>query len=170
MVRATDATVRGRVQREVAERAANVTAIDLGEIQHAIESVIDRIVLAIRFMALFSLATGTIVLIGAIATSRWQRVREGTLLRTLGATRGQVLTILCVEYAALGLGAAIVASTLAGGAGWALAKWIFETRFVLPTASMAALAGALVLLTTIVGLWNSLDVLNRPPLEVLRSD
>ena len=170
MVRATDATVRGRVQREVAEHAANVTAIDLGEVQRAIESVIDRIVLAIRFMALFSLATGTIVLIGAIATSRWQRVREGTLLRTLGATRRQVLTILCVEYAALGLAASIVASALAGAAGWALAKWLFETHFVLPTASMAALAGALVLLTTTVGLWNSLEVLNRPPLEVLRSE
>jgi putative ABC transport system permease protein len=170
MVRATDATVRGRVQREVAEHAANVTAIDLGEIQHAIESVIDRIVLAIRFMALFSLATGTIVLIGAIATSRWQRVREGTLLRTLGATRRQVLTILCVEYAALGLGASIVASALAAGAGWALAKWVFDTRFVLPGASMAMLAGGLVLLTTTVGLWNSLEVLNRPPLEVLRAE
>ncbi len=170
MVRAPDATVRGRVQREVAEHAANVTAIDLGEIQHAIESVIDRIILAIRFMALFSLATGTIVLIGAIATSRWQRVREGTLLRTLGATRGQVLTILCIEYAALGLGASIVASLLAGGAGWALARWVFDTHFVLPAASMAALAGGLVLLTTVVGLWNSLEVLNRPPLEVLRAE
>ena len=170
MVRATDAVVRGRVQREVAEHAANVTAIDLGEVQHAIESVVDRIVLAIRFMALFSLATGTIVLIGAIATSRWQRVREGTLLRTLGATRGQVLAILSVEYAALGLGAAIVASALAGAAGWALARWIFDTPFMLPAASMAVLAGGLVLLTTAVGLWNSLEVLNRPPLEVLRSE
>lgn len=170
LVRATDPIVRGRVQREVAEHAANVTAIDLGEIQHAIESVVDRIVLAIRFMALFSLATGTIVLIGAIATSRWQRIREGTLLRTLGATRRQVLTILCVEYAALGLGAPLVASVLAAAAGWGLAKWIFETRFVLPVASMAALAGGLVLLTTVVGLWNSIEVLNRPPLEVLRSE
>ncbi len=170
MVRAPDAMVRGRVQREVAEHAANVTAIDLGEIQHAIESVVDRIVMAIRFMALFSLITGTIVLIGAIATSRWQRIREGTLLRTLGATRGQVLTILCTEYAALGLAASIVASILAGGAGWALARWIFNVHFVLPLASMATLAVGLVALTTTVGLWNSLEVLNKPPLEVLRAE
>jgi putative ABC transport system permease protein len=170
MVRATDPAVRGRVQREVAEHAANVTAIDLGEVQHAIESVIDRIVLAIRFMALFSLITGVIVLIGAIATSRWQRVREGTLLRTLGATRPQVLVILCVEYAALGLGAALVAAVLAGGAGWALAHWIFDTRFVLPAIPMLMLAVGLIVLTTLVGLWNSLDVLNRPPLEVLRAE
>ena len=170
MVRALDPVVRGRLQREVAEHAANVTSVDLGEVQRAIESVVNRIVLAIRFMALFSLATGTIVLIGSIGTSRWQRIREGTLLRTLGATRGQVLAILWVEYAALGLGAALVATLLAAGAGWALANWFFDTRFVLPVASMLALAGGMVLLTTMVGLWNSLEVLNRPPLEVLRSD
>ena len=169
-VRAADPAVRGRVQREIAEHAANVTSIDLGEVQHAIESVINRITLAIRFMALFSLITGTIVLIGAIATSRWQRVREGTLLRTLGATRGQVLVILSVEYAALGLAAAIVATVLAGGAGWALARWVFNAHFLLPAGSMAALAATLVALTTIVGLWNSLDVLEQPPLEVLRAE
>ena len=129
-----------------------------------------RVVLAIRFMALFSLATGAIVLIGAIATSRWQRIREGTLLRTLGATRGQVLRILSVEYAALGLAAALVAVVLAGAAGWALARWLFNSSFAWPVGSMALLAVALVCLTTIVGLWNSLDVLKRTPLEVLRGN
>jgi putative ABC transport system permease protein len=170
MVTAPAALVRGRVQREVAERATNVTGIDLGEVQHAIEAVVDRIVVAIRFMALFSLATGTVVLIGAITTSRWQRVREGTLLRTLGATRPQVLVILCVEYAALGLAAALVASVLAGGAGWALSHWVFGTHFVLPVISMMLLALGLITLTTAVGLGNSGEVLNQPPLEVLRAE
>ena len=170
LARITDPIVRGQVQRRLAERAANVTSVDLGDIQRALETVVDRIVLAIRFMALFSLATGTIVLVGAIATSRWQRIREGTLLRTLGATRGQVLQILSVEYAALGLGAALVATGLAGIAGWALSKFVFEARFAMPWASMSLLAAGLVALTTAVGLWNSLDVLNRPPLEVLRAE
>jgi putative ABC transport system permease protein len=170
MVRAPDPLVRGAVQRTVAEHAANVTAVDIGQMEHAVESVVDRVILAIRFMALFSLVTGTIVLIGAIATSRWQRIREGTLLRTLGATRRQVLVILCVEYAALGLSASLVAVALAGGAGWALAKWVFDTHFVLPIMSMAALGAALVALTTVVGLANSVEALNRPPLEVLRAD
>ena len=170
LARIIDPATRGRIQRQLAERAANVTSVDLGDVQRALERVVDRIVLAIRFMALFSLATGTIVLIGAIATSRWQRIREGTLLRTLGATRPQVLQILCVEYAALGLGAALVATALAAGAGWALSKFVFEARFSVPWASMSLLAIGLVVLTTAVGLWNSLDVLNRPPLEVLRAE
>ncbi|MEO5800889.1 MAG: FtsX-like permease family protein [Gemmatimonadales bacterium] len=170
LARITDAATRGQVQRRLAERAANVTTVDLGDIQRALETVVDRIVLAIRFMALFSLVTGTIVLIGAIATSRWQRIREGTLLRTIGATRPQVLQILSVEYAALGLGAALVATVLAAGAGWALSKFVFEARFSIPWLSMTLLAAGLVALTTAVGLWNSLDVLNRPPLEVLRAE
>jgi putative ABC transport system permease protein len=121
-------------------------------------------------MALFSLVTGAVVLVGAIATSRWQRIREGTLLRTLGATRAQVVRILVVEYAALGLAAALVATTLAGVAGWALSRWVFESTFTLPLPAMLALAGGLALLTTVVGLWSSLDVFDKPPLEVLRAE
>ena len=170
LARVADATARGQVQRRLAEHATNVTSVDLGDVQRALETVVDRIVLAIRFMALFSLVTGTIVLIGAIATSRWQRVREGTLLRTLGATRRQVLQILMVEYAALGLGAALVATGLAAAAGWALSRFVFQASFSLPWASMALLATGLVALTTAVGLWNSLDVLKRPPNEVLRAE
>lgn len=170
LARVTDPVARGRIQRALAERASNVSSIDLGEIQQALESVIGRIVLAIRFMALFSLATGAVVLIGAIATSRWQRIREGTLLRTLGATRAQVFHILMVEYATLGLAAALVASTLAGVAGWLLADRVFNATFVLPVFPLLALTLGLVTLTMLVGLWSSLDVLERPPLEVLRAE
>lgn len=170
LTRVTDAAARGRIQRRLAEQVPNVTSVDLGEVQRALESVIGRVVTAIRFMALFSLATGAVVLVGAIATSRWQRIREGTLLRTLGATRGQVLRILGVEYATLGLAAALVAATLAGVAGWALARWLFETTFVLPVLPLLGLAAGLVALTTTVGLWSSLEVLERPPLEVLRAE
>jgi putative ABC transport system permease protein len=165
-----DPAARGRIQRVLAERAANVATVDLGEVQRALESVIGKVVAAIRFMAIFSLATGAVVLVGAIATSRWQRIREGTLLRTLGATRGQVLRILTVEYAALGIAAALVATTLAGTAGWALSRWVFESSFALPALPMLALALALATLTTVVGLWSSIDVLKRPPLEVLRAE
>jgi putative ABC transport system permease protein len=170
LARVSDPVARGRIQRALAERASNVSSIDLGEIQQALERVIGRIVLAIRFMALFSLATGAVVLIGAIATSRWQRIREGTLLRTLGATRAQVLRILMVEYAALGLAASLVASALAGVAGWLLATRVFNATFVLPVFPLLALTVALVSLTMVVGLWSSLDVLERPPLEVLRAE
>lgn len=161
---------RGRFQRRLAERLPNVTTLDLSVVQEALEQLVDRVVLAIRFMALFTLATGTLVLIGALATSRFQRMREGALLRTLGATRGQLFRIVLAEYLALGLMASIVAAGLAGVAGWALARFLFDGRFSLPVAPLAALTLGVVALTVVVGLANSREVLKRTPLEVLRAE
>ena len=93
---------RGALQRRLAERLPNVTTLDLSMVQEALERLVDRVVLAIRFMALFTLGTGTLVLVGALATSRFQRIREGALLRTLGATRSQIFRIVLAEYFALG--------------------------------------------------------------------
>ena len=105
------------LQRAVVEAHPNVSTLDLAQVQRAIEGVLDKVVLAIRFMALFSLAAGAVVLAGAVAASRYQRVREGALLRTLGARRSQLLRILLAEYAVLGAlaaGAAILLSTARG--------------------------------------------------------
>ncbi len=170
LTRADSAAVRGQIQRQIAERYPNVSAIDLSQIQQAIESVLDKATLAVRFLALFSLAAGTIVLIGAVTTARLQRLREGVLLKTLGATRRQVVRILVAEYAALGILSALVAIVLSAGAGWALAKWVFEARYDLPIGALSGLTALLVSLTLLVGLWSSAEVLKRPPLEILRTD
>jgi putative ABC transport system permease protein len=161
---------RGVFQRRLAERLPNVTTLDLTALQETLERLIARVVLAIRFMALFTLATGAIVLIGALATSRFQRIREGALLRTLGATRSQLFRIVLAEYLALGLSAALVASLLAAVAAWALARWVFEGTFALPAVPLATLAAGVVGLTVVVGLLNSREVIRRTPLEVLRTE
>jgi len=170
LTRVEDPLARGLVQRRMAERFPNVTAIDLSQVQQAIEGVLDKATLAVRFMALFSLATGAIVLIGAVATSRYQRIREGVLLKTLGATRPQVLRVIVTEYLALGVLAAMTSVVLASAAGWALARWVFDQPFALPMLPLGGLAAGLVFVTVTVGLWNSAEILNRTPLEVLRTD
>jgi putative ABC transport system permease protein len=93
------AAERARLQGRLAESLPNVTSIDLSQVQEAIEALVDRVALAIRFMAFFSLAAGAVVLLGAVGASRYQRVREGALLRTLGARRGQLVRILLAELA-----------------------------------------------------------------------
>ena len=170
MTRVSDPAARGRFQRLLAERFGNVSTLDLSLLQEALERLVERVVLAIRFMALFSLGVGVLVLVGALATSRFQRVREGALLRTLGATRGQVFRIVLAEYLSLGLLASAVALLLAAGAGWAIARFVFEGSFTLPVLQMAALALMVVTLTVVVGLANSRDVVRRAPLEVLREE
>src|SRR5207249_4476555 len=114
--RADDPRLRASVQRSVVEHFPNVTTIDLAQVQQALDRIVSRVALAIRFMALFSLATGAVVLVGAVATSRYQRLREAVLLKTLGATRGQILRIALAESVALGLLASAAALLLATGA------------------------------------------------------
>ena len=161
---------RARFQREIVEAFPNVSVVDLTEIQKALEEVVGRVAVAIRFMALFTLAAGAVVLVGAVAAGRDQRLREGALLKALGATRRQVLRILFAEYATLGLLAALVALLLSGAAGWALTRFFFEARFRIPALPLLALSAALVALTTAIGLWTSREVFARPVMETLRAD
>jgi putative ABC transport system permease protein len=168
--RVADPAQRARFQRAVVEAFPNVSVVDLTEIQKALEEVVGRVALAIRFMALFTLAAGAVVLVGAVAAGRDQRLREGALLKALGATRSQVLRILFAEYATLGLLAALVALLLATGAGWALARFLFESRFRVPVVPLLALQAALVGVTAGIGLWTSREVFARPVMESLRAD
>jgi putative ABC transport system permease protein len=159
---------RGVFQRQIAERFPNISTLDLSLLQEALERLVGRVALAVRFMALFSIGVGVLVLIGALATSRFQRIREGALLRTLGATRSQVFAVVIAEYLALGLFASLVAVLLASVAGWALARFVFEGSFSLPVIPLGGLALGVVALTILVGLANSREVIRRTPLEVLR--
>jgi putative ABC transport system permease protein len=168
LTRIDDPAVRGRFQRQLVEKYANLTTIDLALVQEQIERLVGRVALAIRFMAGFSLAVGALVLVGAIATTRLQRLGEAVLLRTLGATRRQILRIAVAEYLALGLLSSVTAVLLAAGAGWGLARWFFDGRFWLPLAPLALLVGGVVALTVAVGLWTTREAVRRPPLEVLR--
>jgi putative ABC transport system permease protein len=161
---------RGRFQRRLAERFPNVSTLDLSLLQEALERLVDRVALAIRFMALFSLGVGALVLVGALATSRFQRIREGALLRMLGATRAQIFRVVLAEYLSLGLLASAVALSLAAMAAWALAHFVFEGTFAVPLVPIGVLMLGIVALTVIVGLANSREVVHRTPLEVLRNE
>jgi putative ABC transport system permease protein len=139
-------------------------------VQEVIEKMIARVTLAIRFMAVFSLAAGVVVLLGAVAASRDQRIREGVLLKTLGATRSQVMRVILAEYLSLGTLASFSALVLSMGAGWALLRFLFDSPFHPPMAPLAALSLGVVGLTAAIGAWSARDVFARPPLEALRAE
>ena len=159
---------RAAFQRDLVREFPNVSVADLGLLQQALESIIDKVTMGIRFMALFSIGSGIIVLLGAIATSRFHRIREGVLLKTLGASRRQIGQILFTEYFALGAMAGLTGILLAGVAGWGLVRFLFDLSFHFPTAHFAALWLGVVVLTTGIGLANGRDVLKKPPLAVIR--
>ena len=170
LTRIPAAAERGRFQRELAERFPNVSILDLSLLQEALERLVNRVTLAIRFMALFSLGVGVLVLTGALASSRLQRLRETALLRTLGASRGQIFRIVLAEYCSLGMLASAAALLLATSAAWALSRFVFHGTFSIPLAEISLLVAGVVLLTTVVGIANSRETVRRTPLEVLREE
>jgi putative ABC transport system permease protein len=159
-----------RMQREVVKAFPNVLTIDLTMVVQTVESLLGKISFVIEFMAVFTILTGLVVLVSVLATGRYQRLQESVLLRTLGASRGQIFKILVVEYAALGVLAALTGMLLAVAAGWALTKFLFHTPFA---AAVGPLALALIIvsaLTVFVGLLFSRGLVNYPPLVILRSE
>lgn len=158
------------LQRSVVQQYPNVSAIDLSLVLNTFDAIFGRISFVIRFMALFSILTGLLVLVGAVVVSRFQRMEEGVLLKTLGASRRQVLQVMVVEYLFLGGFATVTGLALAVGAAWALARFVFQAAFVPAYGPMAVAALVVVGLTLLVGLFNSRGLYDRPALAVLRAE
>ena len=158
------------LQRKVLQRFPNVSTIDLALVLDTLDTVLGQVASVIRTMALFSILTGIIVLVGAVVSSRYQRTRESVLLRTLGASRKQITKILAIEYFFLGIFAALTGVTLAVASSWALAFFVFKTDFVVTIGPLLVILGIVVGLTLLVGIINSRGLSDRSPLEVLRAE
>jgi putative ABC transport system permease protein len=168
LTRAPTPGARAAVQRAVVEDFPNVSSIDLAQIQQAIGSILDKISLAVRFLALFSVATGVLVLASAIAASRRQRLREGVLLKTLGATRAQIGRIMLSEYAVLGAMGSAAGALLAVGGAWALMRFVFDAPFTVAAVALLLIALGTMALTVAIGLWSSRDVFRETAMSALR--
>jgi putative ABC transport system permease protein len=157
-------------QRALVRDFPNVSAIDLSLVLETIDSVLDRLSFVIRFMAFFSVITGFLVMIAAIVSGRFQRMRESVLLRTLGASRRQIRTIFLMEYFFLGLFSATTGVLLSLVASWGVVTFVFETSFVPAPEVVVGAFLVVTALTIVVGLSNSRGIFNSPPLEALRSE
>jgi putative ABC transport system permease protein len=168
--RAGTTQVSAALQREIVYAFPNVAMIDLALVLNTLDTFLAKISFVIRFMALFSIFTGLLVLVSAVATSRFQRLMESILLRTLGAHRNQVRKIMAIEYFFLGSFAALTGLILAYASSWALAYFLFDALFVPDTMPVVIAMLVVVLLTILIGLSNSRGILNKPPLEILRAE
>ena len=157
-----------RLQRKVVERYSNVSAIDLSLVQRTVSGIVDKVSLAVRFLAVFALAIGIPVLISAVAATRRARLREGVLLKTLGATRAQISRILFAEYALLGLLGAATGMVLSFGGAWAVMTWVFKQPFAPAAGPAFAIAGLMLAITVGIGLLGGRDVFRETPMAALR--
>jgi putative ABC transport system permease protein len=170
MTRVPSTAKSAQFQRALVSQFPNVSAIDLGLILKTLDDILSKISFVIQFMALFSIITGLVVLGSSVVISKYQRMQESVLLRTLGANRRQILYITLIEYGLLGGLAALSGTLLAVVGTWVLARYVFETPYQPTLWPLLAVVGSVTAITMLLGLFNSRDVLTRPPLEVLRAE
>lgn len=161
----------GAMQRAVYERFPTVTVINIAEILDRVQEVVDQIALVIRFISGFAIFAGAIILASSVAGTRFRRVREMAIFKTLGATRGRIARMFSAEFLILGLAAGVIGSLLATGFTWLVLKRFFEEvpfRFDWIAVVVSVVATALV--ASAAGWLASFRILGQKPLEVLRGE
>ncbi len=168
--RTPDAQMTAKVQSELINRYPNVSAIDLRLILATVDDILTKISWVVQFMALFTIFAGLLVMAGTIITSRYQRIRESVLLRTLGADSKIIKRILFIEFASVGLLASLVGGFVSVAATWALMTFLFKLPLDVAWDMVAYGMLAMMALTTITGMLNSRGITNQSPLEILRQE
>jgi putative ABC transport system permease protein len=158
------------VQSEIVREFPNISIINLGTIVETLEDILGKISFVIQFMAFFSIATGILVLISSLIISKYQRMRESILLRTLGASSAIVRVINTLEYFFLGSLASLSGILLSFMATFLLGKFVFEMNFSLAWKEGLVIYLAITGLTIVLGWLNGRRIINQPPMEILRGN
>ncbi len=159
-----------RLQSAVVAAFPNITAIPIREVLERIGAMLDQIALAVRLVAAFSIGAGLIVMAGALAITRQQRLYESVILKALGATRGFVSRVFAVEYALLGAAAGLAGSALAALLAWAVLRFALEVPWRWAPGTLLAGVATATALALSVGFLGTRRLLGRRPLGVLRSE
>ncbi|MFO1192275.1 MAG: FtsX-like permease family protein [Rhodoferax sp.] len=146
----------------------NITNVDISATLQQVQRVLDQVVRAVEFLFGFTLAAGLVVLFAAITATREERAREYAIMRAVGAQGRLLRQVQRAELAGVGLLAGFLASAVAMGVGWGLAKFVFD--FVWTASPLVPLAGAAAgaVLAMLAGWWGLRDVLRRPVVDTLR--
>jgi putative ABC transport system permease protein len=159
----------GNIERSLFASYPTVSTINLADVLNRIESVVDQITFVIRFLAGFSIFAGLMILASSIASTRFRRMREAVVLKTLGATRMRIVRTFSVEFSVLGLLAGLVGAIFAN----LLTEQLLHRMQIAFHIEWSALAVALIgtaILATATGWLASYRILGLRPLEVLREE
>jgi putative ABC transport system permease protein len=157
-------------QRLAFEKFPTVTVVNIADALEIVQQVIDQIALVIRFLSGFAILAGAVILAASVAGTRFRRMREVVILKTIGATRRQVVRIFSVEFMTLGVVAGVMGALLATIFSDLLLKRLLNARFDFNW-KIAVLAVILTaLLANVSGWLASFRILGQKPLEVLREE
>jgi len=165
-----DPAARARLQRDLVDRFPNVSVIDLREILQNVERVLAKVTLGVTVVGGLVLLVGGLILIGSVSMTRFQRIYEVAIFRTLGAGTRLLTVMTALEYGVLGLLSGAIGSVAAIALTYYVSRHVLDIRWSpYPMISLAGMA-VTALVVCAVGLAASADILRRRPLGTLRSE
>lgn len=158
------------LQKAIVKNYPGISVVSFDIMLETLNGIMMKVSFVIRFMGALSILTGLLVLISSVILSRFQRIRESVLLRTMGASKRQIFSINALEYFFLGGLASASGIFLGLLASLGLAHFYFEATFSPTILPILIIGVSITVITISIGLINSRSVINKPPLEVLRNE
>lgn len=159
-----------QVEEALFERFPTVTVMNLADVLKRIQEAVDQVALVVRFLALFAILAGVIILCSSVAGTRYRRIREVAILKTLGATRGRIMGIFSVEFSVIGAVSGLVGGILANVFTGIIANKFIDAAYEFDWWSLAVVIVGTALLANVAGWLASAGILDQRPLEVLRGE
>ena len=158
------------MQSALVSQFPNVSVIDMRDVLQTVKDIIDNVTLAITVVGGLVLFSGSLILVGAVSMTKFKRVYEAAILKTLGASSRTIATMLLLEYGVLGAIAGTVGALGAVVLSWAIARFALELTWQpVPLVTIIGIVGT-ALFVAVVGIVASLDVLRHKPLATLRAE
>ena len=165
-----EVAARARFQRDLVEAFPNVSVIDFHEVLETVRDAMSKVTLAITVVGSLVLLSGALILIGAVAMTKFQRVYEAAVFKTLGASTRTIMRMLLLEYGVLGSLAGLVGSLGAIALTWGVSTYALEIPWrIVPREHVAGVVLTAVLVA-VIGVLSSFDVLRNKPLATLRAE
>jgi putative ABC transport system permease protein len=158
------------VEEALFERFPTITVMNLADVLQRIQEAIDQVALVVRFLALFAIAAGIIILCASVAGTRYGRLREVAILKTLGATKGRIRSIFSIEFSILGGVAGLIGAILANAFTLAVSDRFLDVPFAFHWPLLAVVVVATICLANAAGWAASARILDQRPLVVLREE
>jgi putative ABC transport system permease protein len=154
----------------VFEKFPTITVVNIADALAIAQQVVDQIALVIRFLSGFAILAGAIILAASVAGTRFRRVREVVILKTLGATKRRVQRVFSIEFLTLGGVAGLLGALLAAAFSSLVLRRLLGAKFQFDFAATAVAILGTALLANLSGWLASFRILRQKPLEVLREE
>lgn len=158
------------LQRDAFERFPTVMVINAADVIAIVQEVVDQIAVVVQFVSAFAILGGIVILTSSVLATRFRRVRETAILKTLGATKSRVSAIFSIEFLVLGASAGLIGALLASGFSMFLLERVLDAPYVFDPVAAGVTVLAVALLAIAAGWLGSFRILDQKPLEVLRGE